>query len=73
MWYRIPLTDPRPDNPGTVPTNIVPLCHGVDGCNLSKSNGDPIEWLTSRYVPRKAKQILARIQAYFDSLKERNV
>lgn len=64
----IPLADKRPDNPGTVPTNIVPLCHGQDGCNNSKLNHSPEEWLAGRYSKSKATQILARIQAYFDSL-----
>lgn len=62
----IPLSDPRPDNPGTVATNIVPLCHGVGGCNNSKSDRDPIEWLTEKFGKRKAAQILKRINAYFE-------
>lgn len=49
--------------------NIIPLCHGLEGCNNSKSNRDPIEWLTTRYGKRKAQKILKRIQAYFDWLK----
>lgn len=55
---------------GTVPANIVPLCHGIDGCNNSKGDSNPIEWLNRRFGPRKAKRILKRIQAYFDSLKD---
>lgn len=66
----IAVTDTRPDNPGTVPENILPLCHGVDGCNNSKLNKDPIEWVTRQFGNRKAKQILARVEAYFQSLKE---
>lgn len=27
----IPLTDPRPDNPGTVPWNMLPMCHSEIG------------------------------------------
>lgn len=53
---------------GTTPENIIPLCHGVDGCNNTKSNKDPEQWLVERYGKAKAKQILARIQAYFDKL-----
>lgn len=68
----IPLTDPRPDNPGTTPGNIIPLCHsikdGTGGCNNTKSNKDPVVWLVERFGKRKAKQIQARIQQYFDSL-----
>lgn len=74
LWHKmamdhwIPLSSPN--CPGTIPTNILPLCHGMDGCNNSKKDRDPVVWLTDRYGPRKAKQILKRIQAYFDSLKE---
>jgi len=68
----IPLSDPRPDNPGTVPWNIVPLCHskfdGEGGCNNSKSNHDALEWLTKRVGGRKAKKIIHRICNYFNSV-----
>lgn len=57
------------DCPGTIPTNIVPLCHGVGGCNNSKSNTQPYEWLVSKFGKRKAAEINARIQAYFDYVK----
>jgi hypothetical protein len=66
----IALSDPRPDNPGTVATNIVPLCHGMGGCNNSKHNRDAIEWLTERYGKRKAKQITQRVQRYFEWVRE---
>lgn len=72
FWHKIvqdhwvALTDPRPDNPGTVPWNIVPLCHGDDGCNNSKRNRNAEEWLRSRYSAKEADAILARIAAYFD-------
>ncbi len=66
----IPLSDPRSDNPGTVPTNIVPLCHGVGGCNNRKSNRDPVEFLETEFGKRRAKQILARINAYFEWVKQ---
>lgn len=62
----IPLTDPRPDNPGTVPTNIVPLCHGVGGCNNRKSNRDPIEFLETEFGKRRARETLKRVNAYFE-------
>lgn len=64
----IPLSNS--DCPGTVPTNIVPLCHGTDGCNNSKGSKLPETWLISTFGLRRAKKILSRIQAYFDSLKE---
>lgn len=55
------------------PDNLVPICHskkdGQGTCNESKADRNPADWLTERYGKRKAKTILARIQAYFDSLK----
>lgn len=66
MDHWIPLTDPN--CPGTVPTNIVPLCHGTDGCNNSKHSREPKDWLISKFGPAKAARILARIEAYFASL-----
>lgn len=68
MDHWIPLSDTRPNNPGTVPQNMVPLCHGIDGCNNKKSNRDPEEWLLSEFGTRKAKEIIKRIQDYFDTL-----
>lgn len=72
LWFTasqdhwIPLTDPRPDNPGTVPWNIVPLCHGESGCNNEKNDQDPAVWLRRKYDSRKAKQIEKRIAKYFE-------
>lgn len=60
----IPLTSP--DCPGTIPTNIIPLCHGIDGCNNSKGNKAPKQWLIERFGKRKAAKILARVRAYFE-------
>lgn len=62
----IPLNSP--DCPGTVPSNIVPLCQGIDGCNNSKSDAEPLAWLTRRLGKRAARKKLVEIQAYFDSL-----
>lgn len=59
----IPLSSP--DCPGSVASNMIPLCGGQDGCNNSKSNRPPTEWLEYKFAPREAKQILARIEAYF--------
>lgn len=72
LWHMIApdhwiaLADPRPDNPGTVAWNIVPLCHGVDGCNNSKNGKVAEEWLIEQFGKRKAKKILERISAYFE-------
>lgn len=52
----------------TTAENIVPLCHGVDGCNNSKRDKMPLEWLTLRFGRRKAKTILAKVETYFRSL-----
>lgn len=62
----IPLA--LPDCPGTVAKNMIPLCHGKDGCNNYKHARNPVDWLTQAYGKRKAQVILARVQAYFDSL-----
>lgn len=72
IWHKIaadhwiPISDPRPSNPGAVPWNILPLCHGIDGCNNSKGNKDPIKWLNARLGPRKAKAKLREIEAFFE-------
>ena len=63
----IPLASPN--CPGTVPTNIVPLCNGLDGCNTSKQDIDAAEWLTRKFGKAKARRVLARIAAYFDHLR----
>ncbi len=63
----IPLASP--DCPGTVVANIIPLCHGEGGCNNSKCDSDPIQWLRSRLGEQEASEVLKRINAYFDQLK----
>lgn len=50
---------------GTVPKNIVPACKY---CNSSKNASEPIKWLNWKFGKRRAREILKRIQAYFDSL-----
>lgn len=64
----IPVTDPRPDNPGTVATNIIPLCHptrvGGGSCNLSKADKDPVQWIIQQYGPDKTEGIVDRIESY---------
>lgn len=65
----IALSDPRPDNPGSVAVNLLPLCHatkgGIGGCNNRKGRRDPVEFLETEFGQRRAEQILARITAYF--------
>lgn len=50
--------------------NIIPTCHGVGGCNNTRLDRDPIEWITEKFGARKAKRIINRILTYFASLKE---
>lgn len=59
----IPLSSPN--CPGTIATNTIPLCQGVDGCNNRKGNFDPDVWLIRQYGYGHAAEIKARIQAYF--------
>lgn len=66
MDHWIPLSSP--DCPGTVPTNIVPLCHGVGGCNNQKGNKNPQQWLEGKFSKRKSDEISRLIQNYFNSL-----
>lgn len=54
---------------GTTPSNMIPLCGGIGGCNNSKHDHMPIDWLASRYPAKKAKAILSRIEAYFEYIK----
>ncbi len=67
----IPLS--APDCPGTIPTNMVPLCHGIDGCNNSKHARRPDEWLIERYGKRKAAAILRRIAEFFEWVESNQV
>ena len=57
--------------PGTVATNMIPLCHGRGGCNNSKGNSNPHAWLVRRFGSRKAAKIEAAIAAYFAIVKDR--
>lgn len=55
---------------GFIPSNIVPLCHGVGGCNNRKSNRDPVEFLESTFGKHRARSILKRINSYFEWIKQ---
>jgi len=61
--HTIPLS--APDCPGTVATNMLPLCHGKGGCNNSKSTKNLQVWLISRFGKRKAAVITRKITDYF--------
>jgi hypothetical protein len=71
MDHWIPISDQREDNPGTVPENIVPLCHGLEGCNVSKGARDAFAWLVWKFGEEFAMQKLAEIEAYFQHVRER--
>lgn len=62
MDHWIPLSSP--DCPGTIVTNIIPLCHGVGGCNNSKKDRMPSAWLLWKFGKREARVIEAKIMAY---------
>lgn len=62
----IPLSSPA--CPGSIVSNIVCLCGGLDGCNQSKGDKDPIQWLIRKFGHEQGNQINAKVQAYFDSL-----
>jgi ribosomal protein L37AE/L43A len=64
----IPLT--HPDCPGTVPTNIIPLCHGEGGCNNSKGKKMPDAWLEERLGKKEGFQKGVEIDRYFLWLKD---
>lgn len=80
MWHVIALDHWIPiasDRcPGTISTNIVPLCHAIKDapprtpcCNQSKGAKDPMLWLTEKLGSRKAKAKLKEIEAFFIAAK----
>jgi hypothetical protein len=73
LWHTLAIDHWIPVNKGgpTTPDNIVPLCHGVGGCNNFKSDRSPSEWLIERFGPRKGRAIQRRIEAYLNSRKPR--
>jgi hypothetical protein len=66
MDHWVPLAYGGADNPGTVAVNILPVCHGIGGCNNSKNDAMPGVWLRQRYSERKSRQIEKRIAEYFE-------
>lgn len=48
--------------------NIIPLCHGVDGCNNKKNAKNPVKWLFSEFSFDFANKRLSDIEKYFSSL-----
>lgn len=49
--------------------NILPLCHGVDGCNNSKSARSPEKWTIERLGESNGTEKLLEINRFFDGLK----
>jgi hypothetical protein len=66
-----------PTSPGTIASNMIPLCHTKKGnqqsCNNTKHDRDPYEWLIDRLGKRCAAKKLKEIEAYFASLRPRAV
>lgn len=62
----IPLNDPSPANPGAVSWNMIPVC---PKCNTDKDNRDPVAYITRRFLPNRADEIISRITAYLDECK----
>jgi hypothetical protein len=71
----IALSDERPDHPGTVAYNMLPLCHGtkrgMHGCNNRKWKLDAIQWIFSQHDERLAQAIIDRINEYLALVKTR--
>lgn len=77
LWHRIAsdhwLPLGREGCPGTIATNMLPLCHnkkltenlGIASCNVGKRNREPIGWLIEKLGPSKAKKKLKEIEQYF--------
>lgn len=76
LWHTLAQDHFHPVSKGGAftPDNIVPACHGEGGCNNSKGNRDPYKWAmdvlakNKNIGTRKAKEALARIEAYFATL-----
>jgi hypothetical protein len=65
----IPLASQN--SPGTVAVNIIPLCHGIGGCNNEKWNKDPNLWLIAKLGKRRALKKIQEINSYFVIVKKR--
>lgn len=75
LWHKLAADHWIPLNasmcPGTVPANIIPLCHGTGGCNNSKCDRMPKEWLVRKFGQHKTEEVLKRIDEYFAWLARR--
>lgn len=73
----IPLSDPA--SLGTTAMNMLPACAarkgapaGIPCCNYSKGAKAPRVWLEQRFGKRKGREILKRIEAYFEWVREQD-
>jgi hypothetical protein len=73
LWHTIAadhwIPVSSPNCPGTVPHNMIPLCHGVGGCNNIKNDKPAGMWLAEQFGKRKGKAIQRRIEAFLESQK----
>lgn len=69
LWHTVALDHwvpiSHPDCPGTIPTNMIPMCHGNDGCNNHKHAKDPFQFLIQKFGKRRARKKLAEIEFFF--------
>lgn len=72
LWHIIAADHWIPLSRGgqTAPDNIVPLCHGVGGCNNSKRDADALNWLISRFGPRRAAKINDKVHEFFNTTRQ---
>ncbi len=77
LWHTVALDHwiplSNPDCPGTVASNMIPLCHGNDGCNNHKHAKDPVLWLRERMGRRRAARKLEEIQYFFKWMENPNI
>lgn len=77
LWHKIaadhwiPLS--HPDCTGTVATNIIPLCHGNDGCNNSKNDNNALWWLHKTYGVKQGNILYKKVMDYFEWVKQNSL
>lgn len=64
MDHWIPLSSEVSGNPGNVPSNIVPLCSGENGCNNVKKHRDAMIWLIEQYGEQMAIEYFNRVTEF---------
>jgi hypothetical protein len=69
LWHTVALDHwiplSHPECPGTIRTNMIPMCHGNDGCNNHKHAKHPRQWLIQIMGKRKALRKLDEIDYFF--------